>query len=166
MILIKEHIGGLIKSKLIEDGRSVKWLANKIHCKRRNIYDIFIRTSIDAAQLLRISLALRINFFLYFCEIYETKIEDVESNTLISVQEGTCIGDLVRSKLKDYGRSVKWLAEKIHCKRSNIYNIFNNRASIDTALLLKVSLALKMNFFEYYCIMYKNAILTATDHEG
>ena len=67
------HIGTLIKNKLREDGRSVSWLAKKIHCKRRNIYDIFNRTSIDTAQLMSICKALDTNFFEYFCKCKNTE---------------------------------------------------------------------------------------------
>jgi len=80
----KIHIGTLIKNKLKEDGRSVSWLAQKIHCKRCNIYDIFNRASIDTTQLLNISLALNTNFFEYFYEKYKiaaTKTETTEPET-------------------------------------------------------------------------------------
>ena len=65
------HIGSMIKNKLKEDGRSVSWLANKIHCKRANIYKIFDKSSIDTALLLRITLALEKNFFVYYTDIYQ-----------------------------------------------------------------------------------------------
>ena len=158
----KNNIGELIRKTLKEDGRSATWLAEKIHCKRRNVYDIYKRTSIDTAQLLRISLALKTNFFMYFSEIYDTMIYKTEYTTsricYILPQNEAYIGRLVRNKLEEQGRSVQWLADKIHCKRSNVYNIFNNRSSIDTARLLKICIALKTNFFEYFCDSYKNMV--------
>ena len=59
------HIGSLIKNKLNEDGRKVEWLAQKIHCKRDNIYKIFLKASIDTTLLLYISIALKTNFFAF-----------------------------------------------------------------------------------------------------
>jgi hypothetical protein len=73
------HIGTLIKNRLKEDGRSVVWLAKKIHCGRDNIYNIFDRTSIDTALLLSISLALETNFFEYFHEKYKSKVTKIEN---------------------------------------------------------------------------------------
>ena len=154
----KDYIGGLIKKTLEEEGRSVKWLAEKIQCKRRNIYDIFERVSIDTVQLLRISLVLKTNFFVYFSEIYESmtdKTEDAPKICYTIPQDEVLIGCLIKKKLEEDGHSVKWLAKKIHSKRSNVYDIFN-RASIDTARLLRICLALDTNFFEYYCDLYKN----------
>ena len=65
------HIGKLIRNKLKEDGRSVSWLARKIHCKRDNIYKIFDRTSVDTALLLRISFVLKTDFFMYLSEFFQ-----------------------------------------------------------------------------------------------
>jgi len=68
------HIGSLIRNKLKEDGRSVTWLAKKIHCKRDNVYKIFDRTSVDTELLLRISLVLKTNFFAYLSDFFNEKI--------------------------------------------------------------------------------------------
>ena len=65
------HIGDLIKKKLKEEGRSVSWLAKKIHCKRDNVYKIFDKSSIDTAQLLRISFVLKTNFLMYLSDYYQ-----------------------------------------------------------------------------------------------
>jgi plasmid maintenance system antidote protein VapI len=74
------HIGNLIKNKLKEDGRSVSWLARKIHCKRDNIYKIFDRPSIDTAQLIRISLALKTNFPFYLSECYQNMLSKIDNS--------------------------------------------------------------------------------------
>ncbi|GHT78836.1 hypothetical protein AGMMS50262_21890 [Bacteroidia bacterium] len=66
----KIHIGNLIQDKLKADGRSVTWLAKRIHCERNNIYGIFKRPSIDSELLLYISLTLETNFFTYYSAIY------------------------------------------------------------------------------------------------
>lgn len=43
--------------------------------------------------------------------------------------------------------NIKWFAEQLHCRRGNIYDIFN-RATIDTELLLRISRILNHDFFE------------------
>lgn len=56
-------IGRLIKDELHRQERTVTWLSRKIHCDRRNIYDIFTRDNIDTNLLMRISVALSVNLF-------------------------------------------------------------------------------------------------------
>ncbi|NDV65443.1 XRE family transcriptional regulator [Bacteroides sp. 224] len=63
------HIGELIKIKMKEEGRSVSWLASKMHCDRTNVYKIFQKASIDSAQLLRISCLLGCDFFSNYSNI-------------------------------------------------------------------------------------------------
>jgi len=46
-------------------------------------------------------------------------------------------------------RTPTWLAKKINCERPNIYYIFQQQ-SINTDLLLKISVALNHDFFSYY----------------
>jgi plasmid maintenance system antidote protein VapI len=67
------------------------------------------------------------------------------------------IGNLIRNHLKEDGRSASWLASKIHCKRDNIYKIFN-KPSIDTAQLLRISFVMKINYFSYLSEYYQNTI--------
>ena len=59
------------------------------------------------------------------------------------------IGGAIKSELLRQERSISWLARKLYCDRSNVYDIFKRR-SIDTDLLLRISLVLKRNFFELY----------------
>ena len=150
------QIGILIKNRLKEDGRSVKWLAQKIQCKRRNIYDIFNRSSIDTAKLLRISLAMKYNFFLYFTENMIDKIEYALPNTKYCMlpQDEIRIGTLIKGKLEEEGRSVVWLAQKINCQRNCIYDLLKNKTSVDTTRLMKICKALKTNFFIYFIDMF------------
>ena len=79
MIEHKIHIGKLIRNKLKEDGHSVSWLAQKIHCKRDNIYKIFDRTSVDTSLLLRISFVLKTDFFGYLSEHYRKQFSEVDT---------------------------------------------------------------------------------------
>ena len=60
------HIGKIIEEELRRQERTVTWLSRKIHCDRRNIYDIFSRTSIDTDLLFKLSIALNRDFFAYF----------------------------------------------------------------------------------------------------
>lgn len=63
-------IGPLIEAELRRQERSVTWLSRKIHCDRRNIYDIFHRDSIDSTLLFKISRVLGVDFFnLYSCRL-------------------------------------------------------------------------------------------------
>lgn len=72
-------IGPLIEAELRRQERSVTWLSRKIHCDRRNIYDIFHRSSIDSTLLFKISSVLGVDFF----RLYSDKLEgfDNQQNT-------------------------------------------------------------------------------------
>lgn len=43
--------------------------------------------------------------------------------------------------------TVAWLADMLNCDRTNVYNIFQ-RSSIDTQLLIRLSIILHHNFFK------------------
>lgn len=59
-------IGQLIEKELRRQERTVTWLARKINCDRRNVYNVFERTYIDTELLLRISIVLQTDFFAYY----------------------------------------------------------------------------------------------------
>ena len=59
------------------------------------------------------------------------------------------IGRLIQAQLKADKRSVGWLSREIGCTRNHVYKIFN-RPSLDSDLLLHVSLSMNFNFFQYY----------------
>ena len=59
------HIGKMIETELRRQERSVTWFSRQLHCDRRNVYNIFSRTSIDTLLLIRISHILQCNFFLH-----------------------------------------------------------------------------------------------------
>ena len=72
------HIGKEIKAELHRQERGVTWLAEKLHCDRTNVYNIFKRQGIDTRLLQRISIILNRNFFaLYF----QDDSNDVENNS-------------------------------------------------------------------------------------
>ncbi|MCQ2310515.1 MAG: XRE family transcriptional regulator [Paludibacteraceae bacterium] len=64
------------------------------------------------------------------------------------------IGQEIKAVLDQQGRKISWFADKLYCDRTNVYDIFK-RSSIDTELLLRISVALNFNFFSLYDITYK-----------
>lgn len=59
------------------------------------------------------------------------------------------IGEIIRQELLRQERSVSWFARKLYCDRTNVYKIFRKQ-SLDTELLLRISLILHHDFFQYY----------------
>ena len=59
------------------------------------------------------------------------------------------IGKLIKEQVEIQGRTVVWLAERLSCSRTNIYKIFE-KSSIDTSLLMRISIVLRYNFFKAY----------------
>jgi hypothetical protein len=58
-------------------------------------------------------------------------------------------GELICQKLKEEGRTKKWLAGKVHCDASCLCKTLKKRY-IDTELLLHISLALQHDFFRHF----------------
>ena len=56
------------------------------------------------------------------------------------------IGEHIHQVLKSQGHTASWLAEKIHCERTNVYNIFG-REDINIKLLGRISVVLDHDFF-------------------
>lgn len=67
----------------------------------------------------------------------------------------THIGQLIEEELHRQERSVTWFAKRLYCDRTNVYNIFK-RQSLDTDLLLRISIILDHDFFQIYSTMYSN----------
>ncbi len=67
------------------------------------------------------------------------------------------IGNLIREKLKQEERSGAWLARKLCMDASNISKILQHHY-IDTELLMRISVILHENFFDYYCDKYKQTL--------
>lgn len=67
------------------------------------------------------------------------------------------IGELIKEELQQQGRSVNWFAGKLYCDRTNVYNIFK-RQSLDTELLLRISIVLRHNFFSSYNQQYEESL--------
>lgn len=58
------------------------------------------------------------------------------------------VGELIKERLKEEGKSVVWLAQELGCHRTNVYNIFE-KSSLDTNILRHISIVMQHNFFEY-----------------
>lgn len=71
------HIGREIETELRRQGRGVTWLAQRLHCDRTNVYNIFSREGIDTILLQRICVVLNRNFFALYCQ---EGANDVENN--------------------------------------------------------------------------------------
>jgi len=72
------HIGYLIKCKLKKERKSKRWLAENLDCCRTNVYKILAKPSIDTAQLQKISLVLRKNFFDDLSDFCQKKLDKIE----------------------------------------------------------------------------------------
>ena len=67
------------------------------------------------------------------------------------------IGKEIQAELLRQGHNVSWLSQRLECNRTNIYNIFE-RESLNTDLLLRISVALTKDFFALYSGMVNDAI--------
>ena len=56
------------------------------------------------------------------------------------------VGNRIKAVLDEQGRSASWLASKIPCERTNMYDIFK-REDVSVALLYKVSTILGHDLF-------------------
>ena len=76
-------IGPIIEAELRRQERTVAWFSRKIHCDRRNIYDIFHRDSIDTSLLFKISGVLGVDFFhLYSSELEHSGNQEITPSNL------------------------------------------------------------------------------------
>lgn len=67
------------------------------------------------------------------------------------------IGHLIKEELIKQERTISWFARKLYCDRSNVYDIFK-RKSIDTELLLRISVVLNHNFYQDYSRLYEETL--------
>lgn len=74
-------------------------------------------------------------------------------NFFMSKKFNIHIGKLIEKEVRRQGRSIPWIAQQLNCERTNVYSIFR-RESIDTILLLRISVILQHNFFSYYSSEY------------
>lgn len=67
------------------------------------------------------------------------------------------MGNLIKAELAKQERTISWFARKLYCDRSNVYDIFR-RKSIDTELLLRISIILNHDFFQDYSRLYDETL--------
>lgn len=67
------------------------------------------------------------------------------------------IGQLIQAQLKKDQRSVGWLSRQIPCSRNHVYKLFK-RPSLDGELLLRISIVMQFNFFQYYTAEFLQAM--------
>ena len=60
------HIGKMIKSKMKEEGRKAKWLADKIACETSVIYRIYKRRFPETERLFKICTHLKMNVYIHY----------------------------------------------------------------------------------------------------
>ena len=65
------------------------------------------------------------------------------------------MGQLIEQELRRQERTVSWFAQHLYCDRTNVYSIFR-RESLDSHLLLRISLVLNHNFFAHYVEEYEH----------
>ena len=73
-------------------------------------------------------------------------LEVLHGVLLFRTTEEMHIGNRIKEVMKQQGRTVSWMVFQIHCERTNVYNIYK-RKTIDTGLLVQISLILGHNFF-------------------
>lgn len=76
-------IGKIIRQRLEEEGRSQAWLARQINSDQSNLCKMLKKSSMDSNMLLRISLVLHFNFFVYFSNYYIENQQNYTSNDKI-----------------------------------------------------------------------------------
>ena len=66
---------------------------------------------------------------------------------------GLHIGKIICQRIKEEGRTKKWLANQVGCDPSCFCKTLK-KSSMDTALLMNICLALKYNFFDIFTSYY------------
>ena len=62
------HIRQHIREELRQQGHTNEWLAERINVHPRTVQKIFLKPTIDTQQLLAISRAMEVDFFLLYSE--------------------------------------------------------------------------------------------------
>lgn len=96
------HIGQRIKEIFDQQPKNhnIEWFADKLHCKRSNIYNIFSRSTIDTDLLFHISKILGHDFFRDLTvELYRFNSDDRNEKQEIYEDIMHSIGQLLNRKL-------------------------------------------------------------------
>ena len=78
----KTHIdiGLAIRQKMSEQGTSIAWLARQIDCDRSNLYRQLHHAHIHPELLLKISVALKTDFFTHYAQRFQQTVENKQNN--------------------------------------------------------------------------------------
>jgi len=68
----------------------------------------------------------------------------------METNEEISIGEIIIQKLKEKGKNISWLSQKIKCDKSNLYKILNNKNYDYCKLLYTISKAMNEDFFSYF----------------
>ena len=157
------NIGSIIEKKLKALDRTPSWFAKMLSCDGSTVYRIFKKQTIDASELLRISLILKTNFFEYYTNRFMILSKDHHHSCEISAtmsKEVIHIGSIIEKELKSLARTPTWFAKKLSRDPSTIFRLFK-KESIDTSELLRISLILKTNFLEYYTNKFNHFVASS-----
>lgn len=67
------------------------------------------------------------------------------------------IGQLIKQQMEERHKTVVWLANKLSYSRTNVYKIYD-KSSIDTDVLLRISVILEYDFFHVYTQELENKV--------
>jgi DNA-binding Xre family transcriptional regulator len=154
------HSGKLIQSQMKKDGRKVKWLAVQMNRTPSDIYYLYKQPYINTKHLIEICILLRTDFCSYYSEYVRKQIRF--SAKLQPIEGEIHIGKLIKNQMEKEGRNAKWLAAKLTCNRSNIYQIYK-RKHLDIELLTRICIYLETDFFTYYSEYVCNQIQRKSD---
>ena len=77
----------------------------------------------------------------------------------------TKLGEHIKAVMSQKNVTVKQLSEAIHCERSNVYDILQ-RENIGSDLLMKISLVLKYDLFEFHSCQYKEQLKVQSEKDS
>lgn len=77
----------------------------------------------------------------------------------------TKLGEHIKAVMSQKNVTVKQLSEAIHCERSNVYDILH-RENIGSDLLMKISLVLKYDLFEFLSCQYKEQLKVQSEKDS
>ena len=77
----------------------------------------------------------------------------------------TKLGEHIKAVMSQKNVTVKQLSEAIHCERSNVYDILQ-RENIGSDLLMKISLVLKYDLFDFLSCQYKEQLKVQSEKDS
>jgi hypothetical protein len=162
------HICDLILEKLYQNTskHSIAWLAREIEHEDSSLCKLLRNSySINTKLLFPISIALKYDFFACFSEIL-SNFSVKKPQTMLDDKPQICV--VIHEELRQSRHSISWLGLEINPYRHRSVfgrQIKKDRDSIDTSLLLNISIIMKRDFF--YCfseILRKYLLMQNSPH--